>query len=100
MPGKRSQANLNRKLKSYLFTDTLVYHIAHWLMPPRTHVDLSQDQQGRLVYVRTVVAATFIKIYSQVAQRNEDLIASSVLLSVLYLLYSHISSDHLKRIHW
>ena len=28
-PGKRSQANLNRKIKSYLFTDTLVYPIAH-----------------------------------------------------------------------
>ena len=25
MPGKRSQANLNRKPKSYLFTDALVY---------------------------------------------------------------------------
>ena len=63
MPGKRSQANLNRKLKSYLFTDTLIhYPIAHWLGPPRTHVDFSQDQQGRLVYVRTVVAATSIKI--------------------------------------
>ena len=75
MPGKRSQANLNRKLKSYLFTEPLVYPIAHWLGPPRTHVDFSQDQQGRLVYVRTVAAATCIKIKSQVTQHNENLIA-------------------------
>ena len=27
-----------------------------------TYVDFSQDQQGRLVHVRTGVAATFIKI--------------------------------------
>ena len=80
MPGKRSQ----KKLKSYLFTDTLVYTIAHWSGPPRTYVDFSQDQQGRLVYVRTAVAATCIKILSQVAQRNEDLIACSVLLSVIF----------------
>ena len=39
-----------------------------------------------LVHVRTVVAATCIKIKSQVAQRNEDLIACS-----------HVSSNHLKR---
>ena len=45
-----------------------------------------QDQQGRLVHVRTVDAATCIKIQSQVAQRNEDLIACS-----------HFSSNHLKR---
>ena len=64
---------------SYLFTYTSVYTIAHWSGPPRTYVDFSQDQQGRLVYVRTVVAATCIKILSQVAQRNEDLIACSVL---------------------
>ena len=32
----------------------------------------SQDQQGRLVYVKTVVAATCIKIKSQVAQRDVD----------------------------
>ena len=76
MPGKRSQ---KKKLRSYLFTDTLVYTIAHWSGPPRTYVDFSQDQQGRLVYVRTAVAATCIKILSQVAQRNEDLIACSVL---------------------
>ena len=42
-----------------------------------------QDQQGRLVYVRTAVAATCIKILSQVAHGNEDLIACSVLLSVI-----------------
>ena len=42
-----------------------------------------QGQQGRLVYVRTAVAATCIKIKSQVAQRNEDLIACSMLLSVI-----------------
>ena len=46
-------------------------------------MDFSQDQQGRLVYVRTAVAATCIKILSQVTQRNEDLIACSVLLSVI-----------------
>ena len=46
-------------------------------------MDVSQDQQGRLVYVRTAVAATCIKILSQVTQRNEDLIACSVLLSVI-----------------
>ena len=46
-------------------------------------MDFSQDQQGRLVDVRTVVAATCIKILSQVAQRNEDLIACSVLYSVI-----------------
>ena len=39
------------------------------------YVDFSQDRQGRLVHVRSVVAATCIKIWSQVAQRNEDLIA-------------------------
>ena len=50
------------------------------------YVDFSQDQQGRLVHVRTVVAATCIKIQSQVAQRNEDLIACS-----------HVSINHLKR---
>ena len=44
-------------------------------------MDSRQDQQGRLVYVRTAVAATCIK--SQVAQLNEDLIAWSVLLSVI-----------------
>ena len=76
MPGKRSQ---KKKIKSYLFTDTLVYTIAYWSGPPRTYVDFSQDQQGTLVYVRTAVAATCIKILSQVAQRNEDLIACSVL---------------------
>ena len=40
MPAKRPQANLNRKPKSYLFTDTLVYTIAHWSGPPKTYVDL------------------------------------------------------------
>ena len=35
-----------------------LYTIAHWSGPPRTYVDFSQDQQGRLVYVRTAVAAT------------------------------------------
>ena len=57
-----------------------MYTIAHWSGHPRTYVDFSQDQQGRLVYVRTTVAATCIKILSQVAQRNEDQIACSVLL--------------------
>ena len=66
MPGKRSQ-------KKNLFTNTLVFTIAHWSGPPRTYVDFSQDQQGRLVYVLTAVAATCIKILSQVAQHNEDL---------------------------
>ena len=75
MPGKRSQ----KKHKSFLFTGTLVYTIAHWPAPPRNYVIFSQDQQGRLVYVRTAVAATCIKVLSQVAQRNEDLIACSVL---------------------
>ena len=46
-------------------------------------MDFSQDQQGKLVCVRTAVAATCIKIKSPVAQRNEDLIACSVLLSVI-----------------
>ena len=50
------------------------------------YVDFSQDRQGRLVHVRTVVAATCIQILSQVAQCNEDLIACS-----------HVSSNHLKR---
>ena len=65
--------NVRRKLKSYLFTDTLVYTIAHWSGPPRSYVDFSQEQQGKLVYVRTgmytcitsmvrtAVAATCIK---------------------------------------
>ena len=53
--------------------------IAQWSGPPRTYVYFSQDQQGRLVYVRTAVSATCIKILSQVAQRNEDLIACSLL---------------------
>ena len=35
MPGKPSQANLNRKPKSYLFTDALVFTIAHWLVPSK-----------------------------------------------------------------
>ena len=35
MPGKRSHANINRKAKSYLFTDALVYTIAHWPVPPK-----------------------------------------------------------------
>ena len=46
-------------------------------------MDFSQNQQGRLVYVRTAAAATCIKILSQVTQRNEDLNACSVLLSVI-----------------
>ena len=58
VPGKRSIANLNRKPKSYMLRDTLVYTIAHWPVPPSTYVDYSQDRPGRLVYVRTVVAAT------------------------------------------
>ena len=47
-------------------------------------MDFSQDHQGRLIYVRTAVAATCINISSQVTQRNEDLIACSVPLSVIY----------------
>ena len=43
IPGKRSQANLNRKPKSYLFTDTLVYTFTQCSEPPRTYVDFSQD---------------------------------------------------------
>ena len=73
MPSKRSLTCLQ---KHWLYT------IAHWSGPPRTYVDFSQDQQGRLVYVRTAVAATFIKIKSQATQRYEYLIACSVLLSV------------------
>ena len=46
-------------------------------------MDFSQDQRGRLVYVRTAVAVTCIKIKSQVTQGNEDLIACSVLLIVI-----------------
>ena len=75
MPGKRPQANLNRKPKSYLC-------IAHWPVPPSTYVDFSQNRQGRLVHVRPVVAATCV-YKSQVAQRNEDLIAYSLFLSVI-----------------
>ena len=51
-------------------------------------MDFSQDQKGRLVYVRTTFAATCIKIKSQVAQRNEDLIACSVLLSVISFVFT------------
>ena len=47
-------------------------------------MDFIQDQQGRHVFVRWAVAATCIKILSQAAQRIEDLIACSVLLSVIY----------------
>ena len=75
MPGKRSQKCLQTHW---------LYTIAHWPGPPRTYVDLSQDQQGRLVYVRTAVAATCIKILSQVTRRNENLIACSLLLSVIF----------------
>ena len=46
-------------------------------------MDFCQDQQGRLVYIRMAVAATCIKIWSRVAQLNEDLSACSVLLSVI-----------------
>ena len=42
-----------------------------------------QDRQGKLFHVRTVVTATYIKIWSQVAQRNEDLLACRVLSSVI-----------------
>ena len=49
-------------------------------------MDSSQDRQGRLIHVRKVGAATCIKIKSQAAQRNKDLIACS-----------HVSSNHLKR---
>ena len=59
MPGK---VRKQRKPKSYLFTDTLVYTIAHLPVPPSTFVDFSQDRQGRLVHVRTVVAAACIRI--------------------------------------
>ena len=62
MPGKRSNVNLNRKPKSYMLTDTLVHTIAHWPVPPSMYVDFSQDRPGRLVHVRTVVAATCINI--------------------------------------
>ena len=62
-------------------------------------MDFSQDQQGRLVSVRTAVAATCIKIYSQVTQRN--LIACSVHLSVIsfgiVFTIQPVSSNHLKR---
>ena len=37
--------NVHRKLKSYFFTDTLVYTFAHWSGPPRTYADFSKDQQ-------------------------------------------------------
>ena len=60
MPGKLSQKSLQTHW---------LYTIAHWSGPSRTYVDFSQDQQGRLVYVRTAVAATCIKILSQVTQR-------------------------------
>ena len=47
MPGKRSQANLNRKPKSYFFTDALVYTIARWPVPPKLdfyvfHIDFGR----------------------------------------------------------
>ena len=48
--------------KSYLFTDTLVIYYCSWSGPPRSYVDFSQDQEGRLVYVRAAFAATSIKI--------------------------------------
>ena len=54
--------NVRGRLVSNMLTDTLVYTIAHWSGPPRSYVDFSQEQQGRLVYVRTAVAATCIKI--------------------------------------
>ena len=57
MLGKRSL-----KTQVLLVKETLVYNIAHWSGPPRTYVGFSRDQQGRLVYVRTAVAATCIKI--------------------------------------
>ena len=79
MPGKRWQANLNRGTKSCLFTDTLVYTFAHWSGPPITYGEFSLDRQDRLVHVRTVVAATCIKIYSQILKRNEALFACCVL---------------------
>ena len=86
MPGKRSQKSLQTHW---------LYTIAHWSGPPRTYVEFSQNQQGRLVYVRTAVAATCIKILSQVTQRNEDLNAFSVLLSVIsfwyYINYTAVS---------
>ena len=66
-----------------MFTDTLVNTIAHWPVPPSMYVDISQDRQDRLVHVRTVVSATCIKIKSHVPQCNEDLIACSVLLSMI-----------------
>ena len=46
-------------------------------------MDFSQYQEGRLACVKTAVAAICIKILSQVTQRNEYLIACSVLLSVI-----------------
>ena len=54
-------------------------------MPPSAYLDFSQDQQGRLVHVRTAVAAT-LYMYKDIelgSQRNEDLIVCSVLLSVI-----------------
>ena len=74
MPDKRSHKSLQTHW---------LYTFAHWSGPPRTYVDFSQDQQGRLIYVRTAVAATCMKILSQVTQRYEDLIACSVLLPVI-----------------
>ena len=41
LPVRRSQASLNRKPKSYLFTDTLVYTFAQWSVPPKLYVDFS-----------------------------------------------------------
>ena len=57
-------------------------------------MDFSQYQQGRLACVKTAVAAICIKILSQVTQRNEDLIACSVLLSynIYYTAMSQVTT--------
>ena len=62
MPGKRSQANLKRKPKSYLFTDALVYTIAHWPVPPKLD----------FMFFTLILAITFILIILANCVRNES----------------------------
>ena len=74
MPGKHSQAHLESL--TCLQTHLYILLLTVQGLLERIVCVFKLDQQGRLVHVRMVVVA-------QVAQRNEYLIACSVLLPVI-----------------
>ena len=92
MPGKHSQTHRIRKLQSYLFTDTLVYIIAHCSGPPRTYVDFSKISKAdwsMLEWLLLLMLHIVMKIWFHVAYFY------LWCLLVLYLLYSHVTRNRL-----